>query len=225
MNKSREQSIILWACIVGLFALLAYTFVHTGALLARYVSPWPVGYAAAFGVELIIAVSAWLVVRGRTNKGFLYFILVSALTVSAFANVAEGYAVRYHEQLGLHNISRIDPIQAVLLVLGTAMISGLVFAVSEVVGGDVKEVVKQTEREQKRKRQGEQGERTREPLPVRGARSPKGLNYREDVFAILANGEKLGPRPMAERVGSSPGTAKKWIDAYHRKQRANGSGQ
>lgn len=134
-NKRTEQNAMLLVCTIGLFALLTYTFVHTGAFLARFVRPAGVGYLAAFGVEIIIAALAWRLSRGQTKNGYLTFALVIALVVSAFANVYEGYAERYGEQLTYANIWQIDIIQAVLLVFATGLISVLVFAISDIVGG------------------------------------------------------------------------------------------
>jgi hypothetical protein len=56
MMKPRfdKSSIELWIGIVSLAALLSYTLVHTGGLLARYVHPAWVGYIVALGVELSI---------------------------------------------------------------------------------------------------------------------------------------------------------------------------
>lgn len=49
--KDKTQIIV---AAVSLFALLTYTLVHTGGLLARYIHPPVIGYVAALGIELSI---------------------------------------------------------------------------------------------------------------------------------------------------------------------------
>lgn len=135
--------------VLSLALLLAYTFRHTATLLARYVDPDWYGYAAAAGVELAI-VSLSLRIgelrrSGRTALGF-YAVLVAVLAVSAFANVAEGYATLYGDLLTLTNIARVDALQAIIGVAATGLLSVIVLALSEIIGTDVRRAAQVSER-------------------------------------------------------------------------------
>lgn len=144
MTKITEKRAMMAGSIIGLVCLLSYTFVHTGALLARYTAPRHIGYVAAFGIELMVALLAWRYARASKSQrsSGLVFALSAALAVSALANVAEGFAVHYGEPLTWLSIQRIDYIQAALGIASTGLISFLVFALSDIVGGDVGTVVR-----------------------------------------------------------------------------------
>jgi len=152
MNKRTEQRTQMIIAGLALTGLLAYTFVHTGGLMSRYIHPAFVGYMAAFGVELTVAGISFRLAslkRKQLTSRSLLFILISALFVSALANISEGYTVRYGKSLTWVNLGDIDYIQAVIGIAATGLISLMVFAISELIGVDVEAVVKQTEREQK----------------------------------------------------------------------------
>ncbi len=140
--------------IVSLIALLVYTLAHTGALLAQYVTPPVIGYIAAFGIEAAI-VSLSLRIgdlrKSQQAAGFFYFVLVSTVIVSALANISEGFRTMYQEALTLANVQRLDYAQAAIGVTSTGLISLIVLALSEIVGADVTQTVKLTEKERAKK--------------------------------------------------------------------------
>jgi len=121
----------------ALILLLNYNLFHTGALLARYsMEPW-VGYGAALAVEVTVVVMS-LQIGERREKTldtvFFYAVLATLVGVSFVANVVEGHYIRYGEQLTVANVSDIDPIQAVVGLLATGLISLITFALAEVIG-------------------------------------------------------------------------------------------
>lgn len=135
--------------VVSLVCLLAYTWMHTSELLARYVNPDAFGYAAAAGIELAI-VSLSLRIgqerkQGRSAAGF-YAVLVSVLVVSAFANIAEGYATMFGQLLTAANIAQVDWIQAIVGIAATGLLSVIVLALSDIIGGDVRKAAQASER-------------------------------------------------------------------------------
>lgn len=137
---------------VSLTALLAYTLVHTGGLLATYVAPWQVGYIAAFGIELaVVSLSLRIGDLKRSGQDFRFFmfVLVSVVVVSALANISQGFAVAHKAEMTLANISQLDAIQAIIGLTATGLISLIVLALSEIIGVDVNAVVRETERQRK----------------------------------------------------------------------------
>ncbi len=140
--------------IVSLIALLVYTLAHTGALLAQYVSPVFIGYIAAFGIEAAI-VSLSLRIgdlrKSQQSATFFYFVLVSTVIISAIANIAEGFYTMHGEHLTLSTVRQLDLVQAVIGVTATGLISLIVLALSEIVGTDVTQTVKQAEKERNKK--------------------------------------------------------------------------
>jgi len=128
--------------VISLVALLLYTWTHTGALLARYIEPDKVGYICAFGVELAV-VSLSLRIgdlrRSGQTSGLFVGVLVAVLVVSALANIAEGYAAMYDGQLlTLDRIHTLDRLQALFGLSATGLISVIVFALSDIIGSDVR---------------------------------------------------------------------------------------
>jgi hypothetical protein len=145
-----KERIQLVAAAVSLTALLAYTLVHTGGLLARYIHPAFVGYVAAFGIELsIVGLSLRIgdMRRARHNTGFFVAVLVAVVLVSAVANVAEGFYALQGEVLTVRNVSQLDPVQSVILFLATGLISLIVFALSEIIGTDIGAAIRKAERD------------------------------------------------------------------------------
>lgn len=216
MNKQTEQNLKLLVAIVSLFGLLTYTWVHTSALLARYVHPWYVAYIAAFSIEIAIAGMTWRLARKQGRSTFLLFALIAALTISAGANVYEGYVTRYGEQLTIDKLGQIDPIQAIIGLSATALISLMVFAISDIIGDDVVRVTRQTES----KKRAEQKERQPEQLVKQAKQQPEQGEYKSAIFKLLANKPELGPTAIANEVKCSKATASKWANAY----KQNGSG-
>jgi hypothetical protein len=230
-TKQTETNTILYGAIIGIVCLLTYTFMHTGALLARYVYPPGFGYICAFGVEAIIALTSYRLAtlrKQQTKSKTLVFILAGALLVSAFANVYEGHTTRYGYDLTWQNIGEIDPIQAFIGLTATGLISVLVFAVSEIIGNDADAIAKANTREQRKAEQGEQ-----QPVMVRTPHKQgehdNQTDYKQVVFAYLnrvyTNGNtpnsinEIPVRQTAEIVGCSPATASKHIKRWFKENR------
>ncbi len=131
--------------LVSLVCLLSYTWTHTGGLLAEYVKPWQVGYIAALGIELsIVGLSLRIGDLKRSGLDARFFVstLIAVVAVSAFANVAMGYAVKFGEPLTIVNIGKLDIVQGVVSLAATGLISLVTFALAELVGQDVSAAVK-----------------------------------------------------------------------------------
>jgi Trp operon repressor len=140
--KTKAQ---LYAGILSLVCLLAYTLMHTGATLATYVDPPFVGFVCAFGVELsIVSLSLRIgeLRKTKQNATFFYFVLVAVVVISALSNVNEGYLTAYGKSLTLSNLSQLDIVQTIVGLSATALISLVTLSLSEIVGVDVNETVK-----------------------------------------------------------------------------------
>lgn len=126
--------------LLSLFALLLYTFWHTGGLLSHYISPGWMGRVAAFGVEVaIVSMSLRIGELGWTapNAKPYKWTLGLTLAVSAFANLAEGHATKYGTELTVNAVPNIDVIQGVIGVAATALLSIVVYLLADIIGGDV----------------------------------------------------------------------------------------
>lgn len=146
MNNLNKNNIQLAAGSVALIALLAYTWVHTGGLLARYVAHDWIGYVAAFGIEAaVVGLSLRIgdLKRSKQKANFFGFVLVAVVIVSAIANIAEGFTAQTKELLSLVTIRQLDPIQAAIGLTATGLISLIVLAMSEIIGTDIDALVKQ----------------------------------------------------------------------------------
>lgn len=125
---------------VALAALLLYTWYHTGALLANYIADKWVGYIAAVGIELAVVILSLSIGQARRTgqaTGFFYFVLVSTAAVSVIANVSEGFRADRGVGLTLDTWHRLDPLQWVIALAATGLISLIVLALSEIVGAGV----------------------------------------------------------------------------------------
>lgn len=146
---SKRQRKIKWE-IVGLnslvlifvLLLLSYTFIHTGAVLARYIHPWQLGYVAALGIEGLIAVLSWRRAFKAEAAKTVSITLGIVLVISAVANLYEGYAVKEGRELTLSGLGDLDVIQAGVGILVTAVIPFLVFMAGEVMGRGLEELGK-----------------------------------------------------------------------------------
>jgi hypothetical protein len=147
-----KEKIQIGVTILSLLALLTYTLVHTGGLLARYVHPSLVGYVAAFGIEAAV-VSLSLRIgelrRSKQSPGFFLFVLVAVVVVSAVANIAEGFTAVQGEALTLATVRTLDPVQAFIGLAATGLVSLIVLALAEILGTDVETAVKLAERKHK----------------------------------------------------------------------------
>ncbi len=131
--------------LLSLVCLLSYTWTHTGGLLAEYVNPAFVGYVAALGIELsIVGLSLRIGELKRSGLDARFFVatLIAVVTVSALANIAMGYAVKFGEALTVSNVGKLDIVQAVVSLAATGLISLVTFALAELVGQDVTAAVK-----------------------------------------------------------------------------------
>lgn len=142
MNRNRKIIIGL----VSLVGVLAYNWTHTGGLLASYVRPAFVGYIAATGIELaVVGLSLRIADLRRNASGarFQVATLAAVVVVSALANIAEGYAVKFGESLTSANIGRLDIVQAIVSLSATGLLSLVTFAIAEIVGGDIEQPAQQ----------------------------------------------------------------------------------
>jgi len=148
-----KQRIQLAAGVLSLIALLTYTLIHTGGLLARYVNPPFAGYVAALGIETaIVSLSLRIGDLRKSNLDYRFFgfVLVAVVVVSALANVYEGFHTYYGEPMTAANLTRLDPIQAIVGLSATGLISLIVLALSEIIGTDAQAVAKQMTRDRRK---------------------------------------------------------------------------
>lgn len=210
----------------ALFGLLVYTFVHTGSLLSRWVRPEWIGHVAAFGIEASIV---WMSIRIGANRKagkqtkWLVFVLSVTMFISAIANVTEGFEAFQGELLALNTVGQIDVIQAIVGAFATAGVCLVVFALSEVIGTDVDQAIKQAKRdERKAEQEGEQGEQGEPKQAVMNEHSELIPNsYQSQIYGLLNSGEQLTQVQIAERTGASKATVSKWVKTYEG-ERANG---
>ena len=189
-TRTLEHRIILALSVFALIMLLLYTGVHTANVLARYVQPAFIGWLAAFGIELTIALMAWRLARGKGEGKLNIFIigaLLFALFVSMLANVDEGYRINYQDSLQIANLGQLDVFQGIVGLAVTGLIPVLVFAISEIVGSELFTEVEQSVKSV-------QVERT----PVE---QPK----------------QWGARELAKAAGIAPATASKVVQALNGK--------
>jgi len=149
-----SNKIQVFAGSISLAALLIYTLIHTGGLLARYIQPVWGGYIAAFGIELaIVSLSLRIgqLKRSKQDTRFFLFVLVSVVVVSAIANIAEGFNTNQNAIMTIDNIRNLDPIQALIGLTATGLISLIVLALSEIIGTDVQAVVKEQRKTEQKK--------------------------------------------------------------------------
>lgn len=140
------------AGIVSLVGLLTYTLVHTGGLLARY-APWGAGYLAALGIEIaIVSLSLRIGELRKRQQGtrFFWFVLVAVVVVSALANVSEGFHTSQGVPLTVSNAAQLDPVQALIGLAATGLISLIVLALSEIIGTDAEAIARANEKERRK---------------------------------------------------------------------------
>jgi DNA-binding transcriptional ArsR family regulator len=80
--------------------------------------------------------------RSGLDARFFVATLIAVVTVSALANIAMGYAVKFGEALTVSNVGKLDIVQAVVSLAATGLISLVTFALAELVGQDVTAAVK-----------------------------------------------------------------------------------
>jgi hypothetical protein len=139
-NDRRKAQIQTVLSLLAMVAMLSYTFWHTGTLLSRYIAPAWLGYLAAGGVELtIVAMSIQFDLlsdgdKSKLSKGLFVFVFLSTLAVSALANVAEGFYTAKGLTLTMSTFRQIDPLQAVIGVAATGLLSICVMSLAEILG-------------------------------------------------------------------------------------------
>jgi DNA-binding transcriptional ArsR family regulator len=136
----RKAQIQMVLSLLALVAMLGYTFWHTGTLLSRYINPWWLGFVAAAGVELtVVAMSIHFDLLSDRDKSLLskalfLFVFTSTLAVSAMANVSEGFYTAKGLTLTMSTFGQIDPVQAVIGISATGLLSICVMSLAEMLG-------------------------------------------------------------------------------------------
>lgn len=222
--KTNLQIII---SIISLLALLAYTLVHTGGLLARYIHPPFVGYVAALGIEAAVVSLSLRIGELRKSKqstGFFFFVLLAVVIVSAVANIAEGFTAVQAEPLTLQSVKQLDPIQAFIGLAATGLVSLIVLALSEIIGTDVQMVVKQVERD--RKRQASNTEEMNDKTPLveraRAAKAEKDLNDKQTAVEQLLAYVNDNPNASFSDIGRTIERSKATVSNYVKELEQNG---
>lgn len=139
-NNNLKDDMLFALTLLALIFFLIYNFFHTAAAMARYVNPPFIGYVAALGVEIAIVVLSIRIGDLRTQKksAFMQFgILIGALSVSTLANLTEGFQVAYNQNFTINAFYALDQAQIVISIAMTALISFLVFMLTETISADV----------------------------------------------------------------------------------------
>jgi len=193
-NKSSRVPMIIVG-ILSLLGLLSYTFVHTGNLLASYVSPQFVGFMAAFGIELsIVGLSMRIGELKRLGLSYRFFVftLVAVVAVSALANIAEGFHVKFGEALTVINWNKLDVVQIVVSIAATGLISLVTLALSEIVGQDVATAQKSSRK-------------SSDPVPISYPYETELAQKKEEQLALRkVAGQPLLQAPKVRTLGHVP---------------------
>lgn len=205
--------------IISLIALLIYTLAHTGALLSRYVTPGYIGYICALGIEMsIVSLSLRIgdLRKSQQSTAFFLFVLVSVVVVSAIANVSEGFATMYQEQLTLSNVRQLDFVQSLIGVTSTGLISLIVLALAEIVGTDVTQTVKLVEKERNKKVSltVESGENVTDSETIETARQAKMLQdsvTRSERLDSIVTALSLNPQMDVTELASQVGVSRQTV--------------
>lgn len=238
MTKKRIELILSG---IGILCLLLFTWTHTGNLLAKYINPRALGFAAAAGIELtVIGLSIRIgdLRRQNLNTRFFWFALGSVLFVSALANLSEGYSIRYGTDITLGSFRTIDGIQIALLLSANALISILIMALSEIIGQDVESASKKNldaalkpYKDENKRLKDENGEFRAKleasQLEVESLKSSKRESIAEQPLDILDSYEKYAelnssrngsgavlPSELMSKYGKSKSTAYNWYNRY-----------
>lgn len=208
-----KQKAQLFVGIISLIALLTYTLVHTGGLLARYIEPALIGYVAAFGIEAsVVSLSLRIgeLRKSRQSTTFFLFVLVAVVIVSAIANIAEGFETSTGDKLTINNLSQLDVVQAVTGLTATGLISLIVLALSEIVGTDVAQTMKVVQKEQKQAEKDIEQQQQRDKTDkARQVVFDKIADRRQAVLSLLDDG--LSEDDMAVRLNVSVRTIQRDI--------------
>lgn len=217
--KDIEQIIILVITALGLIGLLSYTFWHTGGWFSRYIRPYQLGYGAALGAELIIVMMSYKLAKLKEidkSNGFLYFALIAALVISAWANYYEGFATYHQVEPNTETWwANLDLILFVSSLLATALISILVFAVTDILSSDVTivsgKVEKVLQAHEQPEQKHEQPERFYSVSPNTNA---KEYEVHQAIIRLSKQGQKVTNNAVATEAGCAVSTANKWMATY-----------
>ena len=228
-----KAKIQIGVTVLSLLALLTYTLVHTGGLLARYVHPAVIGYVAAFGIEAaVVSLSLRIGELRRTKQspGFFLFVLIAVVVVSAVANIAEGFTAVQGETLTLATVRTLDPVQAFIGLAATGLVSLIVLALAEILGTDVETAVKQADKERKRQPVGKTvSEETAVPADspkpgtaaespsierARAAKAEKDALSRAEAMQLLLTFVAEHPDASLSRIGRHINRSKTTVSNY-----------
>ncbi|MBK8905472.1 MAG: helix-turn-helix domain-containing protein [Anaerolineaceae bacterium] len=236
-----KAKVQIGATILSLLALLTYTLVHTGGLLARYVHPAIIGYVAAFGIEAaVVSLSLRIGELRRTKQstGFFLFVLIAVVVVSAVANIAEGFTAVQDEALTLATVRTLDPVQAFIGLSATGLVSLIVLALAEILGTDVETAVKQADKERKRpttskttqaatavlaeEPQTDEGEEMNRLERARAVKAEKDAISRAEALELLLGFVAEHPDASLSRIGRHINRSKSTVANYVSELERNG---
>lgn len=217
MERAMKAKAQLSVGIISLIALLAYTLVHTGGLLARYIEPGLIGYVAAFGIECSVVSLSLRIGELRKSKQsatFFIFVLVAVVVVSAIANIAEGFETAQGVRLTAENVKQLDAVQAIIGLTATGLISLIVLALSEIVGTDVTTTIKLVEKERKAATKNVTNSLSVTPIDkARQAKKDKLAKRRNKVLSFLQDG--MTEETIADKLNVSVRTIQRDISALN----------
>lgn len=211
---------------ISLLTMLMYTLIHTGGLLAHYISPTWAGYVAAFGIEAAVVSLSLRIGELRKSKQsprFFLFVLISVVFISALANVAEGFAARTGEPLTVQSVQELDVVQAIVGLSATGLISLVVLAMSEVVGTDVQVAVKEHQRAEQRTTKDEASsepsspelqQSCHEPTPSSPEPSVVSVSSKSEALNVLLNFVASNPKATLSEAGRIIGRSKSTVSSY-----------
>lgn len=161
--------------------------------------------------------------------------MVAVVIVSAVANIAEGFTTVQGEQITVYTIRRLDPLQAIIGLAATGLISLIVLALAEIAGADVETAVKQVERERKssskemptnaRPEKPEKASTTDQPPSIEQARAAKAAQdatSKEQALQALMDYMSAHPTASLSDVGRAIGRSKTTVANYIRELEQGG---
>ena len=225
-----KQNLQIGISILSLLALLTYTLVHTGSLLARYVHPSIVGYVAAFGIEAAVVSLSLRIGELRKSKqpiGFFMFVLVAVVIVSAVANIAEGFTAVQGEQLTVFTIRSLDPVQAFIGLAATGLVSLIVLALSEIIGTDVDTAIKQAERQRKKETSNttEPNDLTEQLERARAAKLDGKERAKQHLLVYLADNPNASLTQAGQAIDRSKTTVSNYVTELEQAGQLHKNGQ
>jgi hypothetical protein len=173
--------------------------------------------------------------KTKQSPTFFLFVMVAVVIVSAVANIAEGFTTVQGEQITVYTIRRLDPLQAIIGLAATGLISLIVLALAEIAGADVETAVKQVERERKssskemptnaRPEKPEKASTTDQPPSIEQARAAKAAQdatSKEQALQALMDYMSAHPTASLSDVGRAIGRSKTTVANYIRELEQGG---